>query len=67
MLQAGRSRVRFAVRSLRIFSLPNHSSRTMALPLIQPLTEISTRNLFGGKARPVGKADNITAICEPSV
>jgi hypothetical protein len=31
------------------FSCPNLSSRTMALGLTQPLTEMSTRNLPGGK------------------
>jgi hypothetical protein len=31
------------------------------------LTEISTRNLPGGKGRPAHKADNLTAICEPIV
>jgi hypothetical protein len=30
------------------FSLPNHSSRTMALGSTQPLTDMSTRNLPGG-------------------
>jgi hypothetical protein len=33
----------------------------------QPLTEMSTRNLPGGKGRPARKADNLTAICEPIV
>jgi hypothetical protein len=28
---------------------------------------MSTRNLPGGKGRPVRKADNLTAICEPTV
>jgi hypothetical protein len=37
----------------------------MVLGLTQPLTEMSTRNLPGGKGRPVRKADNLTAICEP--
>jgi hypothetical protein len=36
----------------------------MALGSIQPLTEMSTRNLPGGKGWPVRKADNLTAICE---
>jgi hypothetical protein len=32
------------------------------------LTEISTRNLPGGKGREAGaKADNLTCICEPIV
>jgi hypothetical protein len=42
----------------------------MALGSTQPLTEMSTRNLPGGKGRPADrparKAD-ITAICEPTV
>jgi hypothetical protein len=36
----------------------------MALGSTQPLTEMSTRNLPGGKGRPESKAD-VTAICEP--
>jgi hypothetical protein len=39
----------------------------MALGSIQPLTEMSTRNLPGGKGRPTRKADILTAICEPIV
>jgi hypothetical protein len=39
----------------------------MALGLTQPLTEMSTKNLPGGKERPARKADNLTAICEPIV
>jgi hypothetical protein len=42
-------------------------SCTTVLRSTQPLTEISTRNLPGGKGRPVRKADNPTAICEPTV
>jgi hypothetical protein len=38
----------------------------MALGMTQPLTEMSTRNLPGGKGRPALKADNIV-ICEPIV
>jgi hypothetical protein len=49
------------------FNLPNPSCRTMALRSIQPLTEMSTRNLPGGKGRPACKAENLTAICEPTV
>jgi hypothetical protein len=36
----------------------------MDLVSTQPLTEMSTRNLPGGKERPASKADNLTAICE---
>jgi hypothetical protein len=53
MLQEGRSPVRVPVE-VDFFSLPNPSSRTMALELTQPLTEVSTRNLPGGKGRPAG-------------
>jgi hypothetical protein len=31
------------------------------------LTDMSTRNVSGGKGRPARKADNLTAICEPIV
>jgi hypothetical protein len=49
------------------FNLPNPSSSTMALGSTQPLTEMSTRNLPGGKGRPARRADNLTAICKPTV
>jgi hypothetical protein len=39
----------------------------MTLGSTQPLTEMSTRDPFGGKGRPARKADNLTAICEPTV
>jgi hypothetical protein len=39
----------------------------MALRSTQPLTEMSTRNLLGGKARPAREADNLTAIYYPIV
>jgi hypothetical protein len=39
----------------------------MALGSTQTLTEMSTRNLPGGKGLPARKADNLTAICEPIV
>jgi hypothetical protein len=47
------------------FNRPYPSSRTMALGSTQPLTEMSTKNLLGGKRRPALGADNLTAICEP--
>jgi hypothetical protein len=49
------------------FNLPNPSSRTMALRSTKPLTEMSTRNLPGGKKGPARGADNLTAICKPNV
>jgi hypothetical protein len=39
----------------------------MALWSTQPLTEMSTRNLPGGKGRSAHKVDNLTAICDPIV
>jgi hypothetical protein len=39
----------------------------MALGSTQPLTDMCTRNLTGGKGRPAREADNLTAICEPIV
>jgi hypothetical protein len=41
------------------FNLPNPSRRTMALGSTQPLTELSTRNILGGKGRPARKADTL--------
>jgi hypothetical protein len=40
------------------------SSHIMALGSTRPLTEISTRDLPGGKGRPALKTDNLTAMCE---
>jgi hypothetical protein len=39
----------------------------MGLGSTQPLTEMSTRNLPVGKGWLARKADNLTAICEPTV
>jgi hypothetical protein len=39
----------------------------MAMRWTQHQTEMSTRNLPGGKGRPERKADNLTAICESTV
>jgi hypothetical protein len=66
MLQAGKSPVRVP-NEVDFFSLPKPSSRTMALGSTQPLTEMSTRNLPGGRIRPSHRADNLAAICEPNV
>jgi hypothetical protein len=66
MLQAGRSSVRVPDK-VDFFNLPNPSSLTMALGSTLPLTNMSTRNLPGGKKRPAHRADNLAAICEPNV
>jgi hypothetical protein len=39
----------------------------MALGSTQPVAEMSTRNLPGGKGRSALKNGNLSAICEPSV
>jgi hypothetical protein len=39
----------------------------VALGSSQSLTEMSTRNLPGGRGQPAREADNFTAICEPIV
>jgi hypothetical protein len=55
------------MRSLAFFNLPNPASRTTALGLTQPLTEMSTRNFPGDKGRQARQADNLTAICKLTV
>jgi hypothetical protein len=42
------------------FNLSDPSSHTMAST--QPLTEMSTRNILGGKGRPARKANNLTHL-----
>jgi hypothetical protein len=62
MLQAGRSPV-WVPDDVDFFNLPNPSSLTMALGSTQPLREMSTRNLPGGKKRPARRADNLATMC----
>jgi hypothetical protein len=66
MLQAGTSLVQVQ-DEVDSFSLSNCSSHTMALGSTKPLTEMSTRNLPGGKKRPAHRADELATICEPNV
>jgi hypothetical protein len=47
---------------IKFLNWPNPSSRTMALRSTQPLTEMSTRNLSGGKGRTARKADILIAV-----
>jgi hypothetical protein len=49
------------------FQMTYLSSRSMALGPTQPLTEMSARNLPGGKGRPASKADSLTAVREPII
>jgi hypothetical protein len=67
MLQAGKLRARVPMRSLLFYNLSNPSSRVMALGSTQPLIEMSTRNLPGGKGRSARMADKLTSMCEPIV
>jgi hypothetical protein len=66
MPQTVRSTVRVP-DEVDFLNLPNPSRRIRALGLTQPLTEMSTRNIPGGKKRPALRADKLTAICEPIV
>jgi hypothetical protein len=67
MLQAGRSRDLIPMRWIFFFNWPNPYSQAMDLGSTHPLTEMSTRNIPGGKGRPVREADNLTAMYEPIV
>jgi hypothetical protein len=50
---------------IEFLNWPNPS--TMTVGSTQPLKEMSTRNIPGGKRRRALKADNLTDICEPIV
>jgi hypothetical protein len=52
------------MRPLDFFNFHNPSSRNMTLGSTQPLTELSTRNLAGGKGLLALKAENISGIRE---
>jgi hypothetical protein len=49
------------------FNMPNPSSRSMTLGSTQPVTEMSTRNLPGGRGRPPRRAGKLAAVCEPNI
>jgi hypothetical protein len=65
--KARSSRVRLSMGSLIFFSAPNPSSRIMDQAFIGPVREMITGGFLGSKTRPAFKADNLTAICEPTV
>jgi hypothetical protein len=67
MLQAGRLWFRFPMRSLDFSTDLILPAATMDLGSTQPLTEMSTRNLPGGKGLPAHKAHKITANGEQTV
>jgi hypothetical protein len=54
------------IKVIKFFNLSNPTSRTMALESIQPVTEMSTKDLPGDIGRPARKAD-LTTNCEPIV
>ena len=60
-LQAGRSRVRFPMVSLKFFR-HNPSSRTMVLGLTQPLIQMSTRNISWGGGCKGGRCVGLTTL-----
>jgi hypothetical protein len=66
MLRAGTSPVRVP-DEVDFFNLPNPSVHFTALGSTQLVTEMSTRNLHGGKKRPVGRTDKLAVICEPNI
>jgi hypothetical protein len=49
---------------IEFFSWTKICSHTMVVELTQPLTEMSTRNLPGGKGWLARKTDNLTSIYE---
>jgi hypothetical protein len=66
MLQTGRLSVRVP-DEVNFFNLLSPTSLSMPLRSIQPLRDMSTRNVPGDKGRPAHKTDNFTGICEPTV
>jgi hypothetical protein len=67
MLQGGWSRVPFSMRSLDFLIDLILPAAIRHLGSTKPLTEMSIRIPPGGKGRPARKADNLTAIYEPTV
>jgi hypothetical protein len=69
MLQAGRSRVRDRVNDF--FSIYLILPDALGPGVYSVVTEMNTstrkRMFLGSRARPVRRAENLTAICEPIV
>jgi hypothetical protein len=47
--------------------LSTTNKHTVALESAEPLAEMISRNLLGGKKRPARETHNLTAMCEPIV
>jgi hypothetical protein len=59
----GKKKIRFVLSNVT----PNTFGSTMSLGLTQPVTDLSTKNLRGGKGQLERKVDNFNAIYEPIV
>ena len=66
-LQAGKSQVRFPMLSLEIFHWHNPSGCSMNLGLTQPLTEMSTRNIYEGGGGKFGQCVGLTTLVSSCV
>jgi hypothetical protein len=64
VLQAGRSQAPFPMRSLDFSIDLIFPASLWSWDQLSLITEISTRNLPGGKGQLMHKADDLTAICE---
>jgi hypothetical protein len=67
VVQARMSLVPFSIKSLDFLMYLILPAALCPWESTQSVTEMSTRNLPGGKEWPTGKADNLTAISEPIV
>jgi hypothetical protein len=69
MLQAGGSRVRDSMRWMNFLNVPNPSSSTRpwSLLCLEHKWVPEAVMFLVNSARPVCKADNLTAVCQPTV
>jgi hypothetical protein len=67
MLQAGRSRFQFPMKSLDFSIELNHPAALRPWGRHSLSQKQVPGNVPGGRGRPTRKADSLTAICEPIV